>query len=374
MTARRTDSNGWYEAKGNPMTKVGVFPYLGSEIPGAPDPGRVYNVYRPAEELARETCLNSFKLIPFVDNHAMLGPSEQGLMDVSDKGAHGVTGEEIMFDGEYIRGNLKVWSEPIANLITNGKRELSAGYRCIYDWTAGIFNGVTYDAIQRDIQANHLALVQNGRMGPDVAVLDHYTFTIDSLEHVQMADENKGGGELAELKAAIDKFGPMLQEFEGIKEQLAGLTAAKAPAKEGEGEMSDEEKAAKAKADAGALDMCNKMDAMDAQVKDLQTKLAAAMDAAPKVKDVLAQVQTRDALVARLNPVIGVFDHALMDANEVAAYACDKLGLKPATGNEVVAVDAYLTGRGSAAPAAHVADAAPVEGSAVALYLSGKKE
>lgn len=373
MTARRVDHNGFWQAKGNPITKVGVFPYLGSEIPGAPDPGRVYNVYRPAEELARETCLNSFKLLPFVDEHTMLGSPEMGLTDVSDKGAHGVIGEEVMFDGEYIRGNLQVWSEPIANLITNGKRELSAGYRCIYDWTAGIFNGVTYDAIQRDIQANHLALVQNGRMGPDVAVLDHYTFTIDSMERVQMADENKGGGELAELKAAIDKFGPMLQEFEGIKEQLAGLTAAKAPAK-AEGEMSDEEKAAKAEADAKALDMGNKFEAMDAQVFDLQTKLAAAMDAAPKVKDVLAQVQTRDALVARLNPVIGVFDHALMDANEVAAYACDKLGLKPDAGTEVIAVDAYLTGRGAAAPAAHVADAAPVEGGAVANYLSGKKE
>ncbi|MDE9567464.1 DUF2213 domain-containing protein, partial [Xenorhabdus bovienii] len=38
--------NGWLEVKDNPISKVGVFDYMGSEI-GAPNPGDLYRVYRP---------------------------------------------------------------------------------------------------------------------------------------------------------------------------------------------------------------------------------------------------------------------------------------------------------------------------------------
>ena len=31
-TARIADSNGWPEIKGNPISKVGVFPYLGKQV------------------------------------------------------------------------------------------------------------------------------------------------------------------------------------------------------------------------------------------------------------------------------------------------------------------------------------------------------
>lgn len=40
MSAQTTDINGYVEIKGNPLSKVGVFPYLGREI-GAPEPDRM---------------------------------------------------------------------------------------------------------------------------------------------------------------------------------------------------------------------------------------------------------------------------------------------------------------------------------------------
>ena len=70
MTARVEDINGWQEVKGNPLSKVGVFPYSGKTInlPGL-EPDKFYNVLRPAEELSSEECIKSFQL-PAMDRRA----------------------------------------------------------------------------------------------------------------------------------------------------------------------------------------------------------------------------------------------------------------------------------------------------------------
>jgi len=47
------DTNGFKEITNNPLSKAGVFPYSGRSLPGAPDPGKTYLVYRPAGELSQ---------------------------------------------------------------------------------------------------------------------------------------------------------------------------------------------------------------------------------------------------------------------------------------------------------------------------------
>ena len=44
-------------------------------------------------------------------------------------------------------------------------RELSCGYNLRLDETPGVWEGQPYDAIQRDIEINHLALVDKARAG-----------------------------------------------------------------------------------------------------------------------------------------------------------------------------------------------------------------
>jgi len=175
MDRREYDTNGWFEVKDNPLSMVGVFPYSGGMISPDCDKDKIYMVYRPAEELGSTDCIDSFKLIPWIDNHVMLGSEDAGLTPSEQKGVQGVIGQEVYFDGETLKGNIKVFSEAMANLIANGKKELSCGYRCRYEYAPGTYDGVKYDYVQRDIRGNHLALVENGRMGPDVAVLDHFT-------------------------------------------------------------------------------------------------------------------------------------------------------------------------------------------------------
>lgn len=191
MTERLYDINGWFEVPRNPLSKVGVFPYLGRSI-GAPEPDRIYMVYRPEEELSDPETIASFRLSPFVDDHTMLGDDEaDGLTPAEQKGVHGVIGERVAYDPEKrtLYGNLKVFSKALSNRIKNGKREISCGYRCAYEARHGVFEGQRYDYIQRHIRGNHLALVDQGRMGPDVRVLDHLKFTVDAKDLIPMAQD-----------------------------------------------------------------------------------------------------------------------------------------------------------------------------------------
>src|ERR1019366_3956584 len=87
-SSRVLDHNGWWEVKENPLSKVGVFMYSGKFISNSLDPAEMFAVYRPAEELSDPECIESFKLLPWTDNHPsrMLGDPSQGRMAPEEKG------------------------------------------------------------------------------------------------------------------------------------------------------------------------------------------------------------------------------------------------------------------------------------------------
>lgn len=86
-SSREYDVNGWPEIKNNPLSRVGVFPYSGRQISPELEPDKIYMVYRPEEELANPACIDSFKLLPWVDEHppVLLGPEEAGRMSPEKK-------------------------------------------------------------------------------------------------------------------------------------------------------------------------------------------------------------------------------------------------------------------------------------------------
>lgn len=334
MTARKYDLNGWFEAKGNPLSKVGIYDYSGAQI-GAPaeDAQKIFKVYRPAEELSREETIESFKLIPFIDDHTMLG---DGFTSVDDRPVGGVIGQDVYFEDGTLFGNPKVYSKALAEKIKSGKTELSCGYRCRYDFTPGVFDGEHYDVIQRDIRGNHLALVDEGRMGPEVAILDHLTFAVDAKELTPVDEE------LKEMLAAI-------------MARLDALEAAKAPVVDAEVELTDEEKAAKEAADAEAAKAKEAADAdtdeppssMDAALKKIATLTGevAALKTRPAMDEraVISAMDQRASLVERLTKHVGTFDTAGKTLADIAAYGIAKLEIKGvAKGQEAVALDAYL--------------------------------
>ena len=342
-SARKYDSNGWPEIKGNPISKVGVFPYLGKQIDGSLDPDKIYNVYRPAEELSSQETIDSFKLIPWTLIHPnkLLGAKSEGRTPAENKGIEGVIGEDVFFDGEFLRGNIKIFSDNLQEVIDSGEAEqLSAGYACKYKIQSGLFNGQVYDAIQHTIRGNHLASVPEGRMGPEVAVLDHQdtiVFTFDAKD-IQMP-ENK---EDLEKKAAADKAAKDEAEE---KEKAEKAEAADKAAKDAfEKEESEKKEAADKKAKDEAEEEKKKgMDAMDAQIKGLKSELESLKSGG--VKALLGEIAQRDVLASQISKFVGAFDHAEKTLAEVAKYGVEKLGLKAPAGQEQTALDAYFVGR-----------------------------
>ncbi len=177
------DHNNFWLMADNPISKVGIYPYFGSQISADFIPDKLYNVLRPAEEIGSEDSLKSLQLLPIVDEHGMLG-SEDGMINPEEKGVHGVIGEKVYLKDGTIYADLKIFSEALKEEIANGKKQLSLGYFCDYDPTPGEYNGQHYDAIQRNLRGNHLALVEEGRMGPDVRIMDS-----DELEETENEEE-----------------------------------------------------------------------------------------------------------------------------------------------------------------------------------------
>jgi len=363
--ARTYDGNGWFEVKANPISKAGIFPYSGRQLGlTGPDADRIFNVLRPPEELADPECVESFKLIPWIDDHTMLGPVAQELTDrampAERKGVQGVIGEDVFFRDGTLFANIKAFSSTLAALIAAGKRELSAGYRCIYDMTAGVWNGQKYDAVQRKIRGNHLALVTEGRMGPDVAVMDRFTFTFDAKE-LEMADENKGGEGGGAGSMTLEQVVTTLSE---LAPQVAKLTEAFAklkPLEEAEHGVSlDKEGAAPAAAAPAA--------AAKPEDGGEGTPAGAGMDEAAFVK----RIAKRDQLAKQISAHVGTFDHAEMTLDAVVKYGCDKLGLQAEAGQEAATLQGFLQAKPAATPAATVSgmDAAPAKaGNFVARHL-----
>lgn len=184
MTKRIVDQNNFWTIEKNPISAIGVFPYaafqLGLDDPEVAEkmgvdvmaPNDIVMVYRSEEELSSPATMASFKLLPWVDDHAFLGPKKDDLTPAEEKGVAGVTGEKIVYERPFLYANLKMFSESLKTDIEDGKVELSPAYRCDYHYSPGVFEGKEYRFVQTNLLGNHLALVDSGRTGKAVKVLD----------------------------------------------------------------------------------------------------------------------------------------------------------------------------------------------------------
>lgn len=374
-SARAPDINGWYEIKDNPISKEGVYQYLGSQI-GADEPGRIYNVYRPAEELSSQETIDSFKLLPWIDDHAMLGA---GYMPAERKGIHGVIGEDVYFKSPYLYGNIKVMSDTLAGKIDGGKIELSPGYRCQYEKRTGVFDGQRYEYVQRNIRGNHLALVNQGRTGPDVSVMDDFHVTLDMSSFMdpekkdeekpavppaasenkeppadkqsgdaEMKTEPKSEGEkpedpgnmsMADAMKAIDNIMPMLDKIMSFMKG-GGAKDMHDPSAEklaGVFDCNDSNPSKEVK----TMDTAQEIQALKDELAALKSAAKPAMDS----KAVFAEVAERDALAKQLSAVGVVFACDSMTLQETAKAAAEKIGLTCDEASSLVAVRAYLHNR-----------------------------
>lgn len=155
--------------------RTGMYQYLGREI----DPDgkhfaadQVVNVYRPPEEVFNKASLGSFVGKPITDDHPEEAVNSTNWRDLA-RGTIMNAKREIADDGEYVGFDLAFLDAEIIRKVDSGKVELSNGYDAdleIEDGTAP--DGTPYQAIQRDIRGNHIALVDAGRAGSKCRVGD----------------------------------------------------------------------------------------------------------------------------------------------------------------------------------------------------------
>lgn len=192
-SVRSFDADGRLHVVRSNISKANVCPYLGREIPEweslGLDGDAVYQLLRHPEELA--------KAAPTFNNLQVL--SEHVPVTAWDDESHmaeltvGSLGTDAAFDGEYLANSMVVWARrSIDGITTDEQRELSSAYRYRADMTPGVYNGVAYDGIMRDIIGNHVALVFEGRAGPDVLVGDEQPMAIKSKRALMVAGSLSG--------------------------------------------------------------------------------------------------------------------------------------------------------------------------------------
>lgn len=169
---RATDENGFLHVGASHITKATVNPYYGREIPGwqeaGLDPETVYYGLRDPEEL--QASLETWAGLPLhIEHHIDSAEEPQKLTRV------GAVGTGAVWNPPYVDAPLTVWDRVAIDAIEDGSfRELSCAYRYDPDFTPGSYEGIPYDFIMRNIRGNHVALVEEGRAGPDVVVADSH--------------------------------------------------------------------------------------------------------------------------------------------------------------------------------------------------------
>jgi uncharacterized protein len=121
---------------------------------------------RPAEELAKGAA--SANGVPLLSHHLPMGADDHDRSIVV-----GTTMGDARFEDPYLLVSLTVWDGDAIAAIEDGScRELSGGYRHVVDMTPGVYRGQSYDGVMTNLSFNHVALVEVGRNGSDVAVAD----------------------------------------------------------------------------------------------------------------------------------------------------------------------------------------------------------
>lgn len=287
------------------VARTGVYEYRN------PD-GTIRREYRPADEVFASDALNSFRGKPITVLHPKKGK-------ITAANAFGTAIGSILSDGypkdeKYVACDIVIFAPDKI-----GKhRELSLGYRCDCEETPGVSpDGQAYDAIQRNIRINHLAVVPVARAGMKARLNCDGDEIIES-EGTQNMSKFKIDGVEHEVPEAVANYITALQSradaaeagLTATKETLAGVTASKTELQTKLDAMTGERDGVQGKLDA----MTAERDSLKSKVDAAEADKKAAVDKA--VEDTKKEVKERaeleaDAKKAKCDKTDGMDNKAL---------------------------------------------------------------
>lgn len=287
------------------VARTGVYEYRN------PD-GTIRREYRPADEVFASDALNSFRGKPITVLHPKKGK-------ITAANAFGTAIGSILSDGypkdeKYVACDIVIFAPDKIGK----RRELSLGYRCDCEETPGVSpDGQAYDAIQRNIRINHLAVVPLARAGMKARLNCDGDEIIES-EGTQNMSKFKIDGVEHEVPEAVANYITALQSradaaeagLTATKETLVGVTASKTELQTKLDAMTGERDGVQGKLDA----MTAERDSLKSKVDAAEADKKAAVDKA--VEDTKKEVKERaeleaDAKKAKCDKTDGMDNKAL---------------------------------------------------------------
>jgi hypothetical protein len=156
--------NGWMKADAV-ITRIGVFGYRCD--------GKMRYELRPPDEVFKKDAVDSFNLVPVTVDHPPVGVLDAKTTREFQRGVV----SNVHKDGANLAATLMLTDEDAIKDAENGRGQLSCGYLCDTEETPGVTSGIPgvsdgqrYDAIQRNIRGNHVALVYTARAGENARI------------------------------------------------------------------------------------------------------------------------------------------------------------------------------------------------------------
>lgn len=162
------------------ITRVGVFEYRFAD-------GTMRRELRLPEEVFKRDSLASFEDLPLTNNH----PREP-LTPRNTRRYQAGQVRDVREDAEHVAARVLITDDDAIADAEAGKTQLSCGYNCDLEERAGttcgipgLPDGLHYDAIQRNIVGNHVAIVDKARAGASAAL------HLDAADAVMVGTQTK---------------------------------------------------------------------------------------------------------------------------------------------------------------------------------------
>ena len=169
---RRTDE-GYLTGEAR-VARIGIQNYRNGD-------GTIRRELRRPEDVFAADALASFRNVPSTYGH----PDERLVTAENAKRLSvGFVGENIRVDGRWVVMPITITDADTISRIEAGETiQLSAGYTADVDEEAGEYDGEVYDAVQRNIRGNHVAIVAQARAG------DEARLQLDAADAVAVNNE-----------------------------------------------------------------------------------------------------------------------------------------------------------------------------------------
>ena len=189
--------------------RTGILVYMNAD-------GSTRREYRPPEEAFKADSLASIRGKPITMGHHGLVTNET----YKQSKPIGTVLSDGKQDGNNIRADVVIYD------LNTDDRELSCGYQTELEETSGVTpEGEHYDAIQRNIVYNHLAIVPRGRAGNARLNMDGEQILESEVDKMSKKIKLDNGIEYdvpAEVEVA---FGAMIAKADEQKKELDAMTA-----------------------------------------------------------------------------------------------------------------------------------------------------